>query len=891
MTEIEEENKNYHKQFKNYHEQFKDNEWAYYLIPKIQPSKGNDFNIGVIINSNIKRAPLKSVIRYIIKKFNEKYPQAIENLNVKTNATKVELANDLVKFVSLSQPHFIYLEEREENKRTEQLSFEDDDEMGKENEENNNTESNTDSEWEPDTEYEGLSEDMLSESESQDEDNVIKKKTESQKANTAPNISHDKVNQAPEQKEKTEEHHELSETQCKMMLEEWTYEPGKTADDKFNQTQDINQANDENEIIETTQNEKNKDCETKHREITEKDQSLRSQKDSETTNKTQVNWFGPTENDDEDIEWDNLISEAVNNYYAKENDKYESAWHKTNQNETEKNQQYDDTYSYEIYQSCEENETMVDLANSLLNVTNEPIDADAPTAYKDIMEMGKEYSKHFKERAKISTNLTPLANNSNKPQQSTRMAVENITETQKQLENDNEKTPVSNKNTSKKPSSPTKNEENIHGPEVMPKPPEEENQNDKDSPFINDKPTQRTEKAISPPQKAKKPHRLTHRKKDQIISQYEKLEEEKAKIEKMMKEKNETIKSLQEQLKQIEESTGKTNEEIQEAIKKDESEMLEQLVNKIVENGKISSQKEEITKKHDIVKKNNQEKQNEIRKLKETLKEKDEWILQLHEQKEKEISIRIKTEEVNKLLYANNESLKSRNTELEKTNEINTKNTENLKIIVKEISKTKPADEVKQLKEENQRLQIKLKEEKLFNNALQMQVNDAQKEIIDIAEKRYDWLRPNDETQKSSPEKENKEKEGDIQIIFNSEKERQKVDNHEQFHHLPEEQRKSNPSEENNKSEENDDKRICQFFIRGECKLGNSCLFKHTKANKQINENEISITSEICRNHQRGYCRFGEQCKYKHPQIRDTQELYHQPPEEYRKSIPSEENN
>jgi len=85
----------------------------------------------------------------------------------------------------------------------------------------------------------------------------------------------------------------------------------------------------------------------------------------------------------------------------------------------------------------------------------------------------------------------------------------------------------------------------------------------------------------------------------------------------------------------------------------------------------------------------------------------------------------------------------------------------------------------------------------------------------------------------------------------------------EQYHHPREEHRKSNPSEENFKSDEND-KRICQFYMRGECKLGNFCLFKHAKENKQKNENEVNTKNEICKNHQRGFCRFRERCKYKH---------------------------
>ena len=86
-------------------------------------------------------------------------------------------------------------------------------------------------------------------------------------------------------------------------------------------------------------------------------------------------------------------------------------------------------------------------------------------------------------------------------------------------------------------------------------------------------------------------------------------------------------------------------------------------------------------------------------------------------------------------------------------------------------------------------------------------------------------------------------------------------DTRELYHQPPEEYRKSTPSEENNQVKENDE-RPCQFYMRGDCKLGNFCQFKHANENNRINEK--STLNEICRNYQRGYCKFREQCKYKH---------------------------
>ena len=48
-----------------YYEQFKSNEWAYFLTPKIDPKSANDENVLTIINSNIKKSPLKSLISFL----------------------------------------------------------------------------------------------------------------------------------------------------------------------------------------------------------------------------------------------------------------------------------------------------------------------------------------------------------------------------------------------------------------------------------------------------------------------------------------------------------------------------------------------------------------------------------------------------------------------------------------------------------------------------------------------------------------------------------------------------------------------------------------------------------------------------------------------------------
>ena len=89
----------------NYYKQFKNNEWAYFLISKLDPKKTVDENISIIINSNIKKAPLKSVISFLKKTFSKKYINAIKAFVVKPHISNTELAYQIVEFVCLSHPY------------------------------------------------------------------------------------------------------------------------------------------------------------------------------------------------------------------------------------------------------------------------------------------------------------------------------------------------------------------------------------------------------------------------------------------------------------------------------------------------------------------------------------------------------------------------------------------------------------------------------------------------------------------------------------------------------------------------------------------------------------------------------------------------------------------
>ena len=90
---------------KAYVDQFQENEWANFLIPRIDLTNSRDLNISILLSSNIKKEPLKSVVTFLKKNFSDKYPKAVESLVVKVNATKVDLAGLIISFVQLSQPH------------------------------------------------------------------------------------------------------------------------------------------------------------------------------------------------------------------------------------------------------------------------------------------------------------------------------------------------------------------------------------------------------------------------------------------------------------------------------------------------------------------------------------------------------------------------------------------------------------------------------------------------------------------------------------------------------------------------------------------------------------------------------------------------------------------
>ena len=89
-----------------YNDQFVANDWAHYLIRKIQPNKDVDETLAILVDAGIKRDPLKTVVTYIKSNFAIKYPVAVNGLTPKkANVTKTELFNQLITFVQITLSH------------------------------------------------------------------------------------------------------------------------------------------------------------------------------------------------------------------------------------------------------------------------------------------------------------------------------------------------------------------------------------------------------------------------------------------------------------------------------------------------------------------------------------------------------------------------------------------------------------------------------------------------------------------------------------------------------------------------------------------------------------------------------------------------------------------
>lgn len=89
-----------------YNDQFVENEWAHYLICRIDTTKNVDVNLATLLNAGIKKKPLIAVITSIKSTFVTKYAEAANALAPKkAGVTKSDLFNQLITFVKFTLGH------------------------------------------------------------------------------------------------------------------------------------------------------------------------------------------------------------------------------------------------------------------------------------------------------------------------------------------------------------------------------------------------------------------------------------------------------------------------------------------------------------------------------------------------------------------------------------------------------------------------------------------------------------------------------------------------------------------------------------------------------------------------------------------------------------------
>ena len=88
-----------------YNDLFAENQWAHYLIRRIDLSKQKDAILAILTNTQIKKKPLTAVINYLKTSFGTDYPQAVEALSAKKSGTKSEMFGQIIHFVELTLPH------------------------------------------------------------------------------------------------------------------------------------------------------------------------------------------------------------------------------------------------------------------------------------------------------------------------------------------------------------------------------------------------------------------------------------------------------------------------------------------------------------------------------------------------------------------------------------------------------------------------------------------------------------------------------------------------------------------------------------------------------------------------------------------------------------------
>ena len=89
-----------------YNDQFAENQWAHYLIRRVNLEKTRDAQLAILKNTQIKKNPLASAVTYLKNSFATKYPEAVLELNPKKpGLTMMEMFTQMLNFVERTLPH------------------------------------------------------------------------------------------------------------------------------------------------------------------------------------------------------------------------------------------------------------------------------------------------------------------------------------------------------------------------------------------------------------------------------------------------------------------------------------------------------------------------------------------------------------------------------------------------------------------------------------------------------------------------------------------------------------------------------------------------------------------------------------------------------------------
>ena len=726
-----------------YYEQFKSNEWAYFLIPKIDPKSANDENVSTIINSNIKKSPLKSLILFLIKTFSKKYKQEVKCLVLEPQTSKTEMAYQIVKFVGLTYPcnNDASMEDINQNSETgesdnqiyenpDEKELVNDHQSCEDSEDTNDTTSECDDSdedyyppsYKPPTSYsiqpptpsaiddENESEITVNEESQQRENDDIEYAEE---AMTSPSLAQ-KRSARTKKAVSFSENEKITETQNTGPKEK-ANKLKKAKTNNENKSKTTTGGKEDYKIVENsavTSNENPNVC--KQNNISN---NCSPPKDKNTLNTNEAeNKRSHTQEKNPDIE---ILGEKPPQVALNQNKETSSEnLSKANLN------------SSSISQADESSMKLNEYMNNFHFVTQEQKNVDERNYI----------TNHFNQREKksyvdkfgydwgditdddICWDDVQSQPNPTSPKMPTKPNEQRPGEVNEELTNGNSQTTTEMQSQLNNPQTLACTDKQI-APSKVAKP------NDQKTAYKDQNQTEtnpENEKQHIIKQKAHKFQSSTQKK---ILEEYKKLEKKHAEQAEKVKELSKEIEQEKKKNKNCADKIKKLNENLDEIGKKDESGILEEFIQILKQLETIKEEREEMKIQIDDYKKKNIEKQNEIRKQKDLIVKREQTIDMLRTENQQEVDLRIKTETINGLLSSKNESLEARNNEILDENQKKDHNINQLKTIIKELTKKNDDTVVETLKNDNK--------------SLKERNDQILRELTKITKKRYEWINPN----------------------------------------------------------------------------------------------------------------------------------------------------